>query len=297
MSPPPLVDEMVPAGANANTINAVLAAPRNEVVGFEGNAYDLTAPLKPRNGQELRGPVLFDFGRRAPFGMRLRNDVEGVTLRRVSIRSCTRACLQLGHHTTVIGGTFSDAGWQGIVGNFERRSAHVMLRDVELTANGWDPAAPGSGAGGLKVFLTGPKRGAEPGSGVVVEGGRSHHNEGNGYWFDHDCAGDVVRGAEADHCTRKGVFEEVGAGPFLLEDSDVHDNGHAGFQTTNTPRGVVRKNRFARNGTGVAIALLTIDRDDHGGPFEDWVVEDNDLGGDRLRITAPAGAITRRRNA
>jgi hypothetical protein len=287
---------MVPAGANAGTINAILAAPRNDIVGFEGSSHDLTAPLKPRDGQTLRGPVVLDFGRRVPFGMRLRNEVEGVTLRRVSIRSCTRACLQLGHHTTVIGGTFSDGGWQGIVGNFERRSAHVLLRDVELTGNGWDPAAPGSGASGLKVFLTGPKQGAEPGSGVVVEGGRSHHNQGNGYWFDHDCAGDIVRGVEADHCSRKGVFEEVGAGPFLLEDSFLHDNRDPGFQTTNTPRGVVRRNRFARSGTGVAIALLAIDRDDHGGPFEEWVVEDNDLGGDQIRITAPAAAISRRRN-
>jgi hypothetical protein len=288
---------MVPAGANAATINAILAAPGNDIVGFEGSSYDLTALLKPRDGQTLRGPVVLDFGRRVPFGMRLRNEVEGVTLRRVSIRSCTRACLQLGHHTTVVGGMFSDGGWQGIVGNFDRRSAHVLLRDVELTGNGWDPAAPGSGASGLKVFLTGPKQGAEPGSGVVVEGGRSHHNEGNGYWFDHDCAGDIVRGVEADHCSRKGVFEEVGAGPFLLEDSFLHDNSNPGFQTTNTPRGVVRRNRFARSGTGVAIALLAIDRDDHGGPFEEWVVEDNDLGGDQIRITAPAEAISRRRNA
>jgi hypothetical protein len=287
---------MVPAGANAATINAILAAPGNDIVGFEGSSYDLTALLKPRDGQTLRGPVVLDFGRRVPFGMRLRNEVEGVTLRRVSIRSCTRACLQLGHHTTVVGGMFSDGGWQGIVGNFDRRSAHVLLRDVELTGNGWDPAAPGSGASGLKVFLTGPKQGAEPGSGVVVEGGRSHHNEGNGYWFDHDCAGDIVRGVVADHCSRKGVFEEVGAGPFLLEDSFLHDNSHPGFQTTNTPRGVVRRNRFARSGTGVAIALLAIDRDDHGGPFEEWVVEDNDLGGDQIRITAPAAAISRRRN-
>ncbi len=287
---------MVPAGANAATINAILASPSNDIVGFEGSSYALTATLKPRDGQTLRGPVVFDFGRRVPFGMRLRNEVEGLTLRRVSMRSCTRACLQLGHHTTVIGGTFSDGGWQGIVGNFERRSAHVLLRDVELTGNGWDPASPGSGASGLKVFMTGPKQGAEQGSGVVVERGRSHHNEGNGYWFDHDCAGDIVRGVEADHCSRKGVFEEVGAGPFLLEDSFLHDNRNPGFQTTNTPRGVIRRNRFARSGTGFAIALLDIDRDDHGGPFEDWVVEDNDLGGDQIRITAPAAAITRRRN-
>jgi hypothetical protein len=287
---------MVPAGATAPAINAILAAPGNDVVGFEGSAYSLTASLKPREGQTLVGPVLFDFGRRVAFGLQLRNQVEGLTLHRVSLRSVRRSCLQLGHRTTVIGGTFSDAGWQGISGNFEGRSAHVLLRDVELTGNGWDPAAVGKGAGGLKVFMTGP-RGASPGSGVVVEGGRSHHNEGNAYWFDHECAGDIVRGVEADHCTRKGVFEEVGAGPFLLEDSFVHDNGQAGFQTTNTPEGIVRRNRFKTSGIGVAIALLTVDRDDHGGPFARWVVEDNVLGGDRIRDTAPTGTILRRRNA
>jgi hypothetical protein len=295
--PPPPVDEMVPAGAAAPAINAILASPGADVVGFEGDEYSLAAPLKPRDGQTLVGPVLFDFGRRCSFGMQLREQVEGVTLRKVSMRSVLRACLQLGHHTTVIGGSFSDAGWQGIAGNFARRSAHVLLRNVELTGNGWDPASWGRGAAGIKVFLTGPKVGAEPGSGVVIDGGRSHHNEGNGYWFDHDCAGDIVRGVEADHCSRKGVFEEVGAGPFLLEDSFVHDNAHAGFQTTNTPRGALRRNRFKRSGIGLAIALLTVDRDDHGGPFEDWRVEDNVLGGDRIRDTSSSGSVVWRRNA
>lgn len=293
--PPPNVDEVVPAGASAPAINAILASPGADVVGFEGDVYGLAAPLKPRDGQALVGPVTLDFERRCAFGMALRNRVEGVTLRRVSMRSALRACLQLGHRTTVVGGTFSDAGWSGIMGNFEGRSAHVLLRNVELTGNGWDPEAPGNGAGGLKVFATGP-RGAEPGSGVVVEGGRSHHNEGNGYWFDHDCAGDVVRGVEADHCGRKGVFEEVGAGPFLLEDSFVHDNGQANFQTTNTPTGTVRRNRFLRSGNQIAIAVLTVDRELHGAPFESWVIEDNTLGGDTIRDTTPPGAVVFRRN-
>lgn len=275
----------VPPGATPAEVQRALdQAGPGGIVRLSG-AYSWGAPLRPKPGQTIVGPATIDLVNLSALFSLAGQDVRGVTFQALTIKGAKDWAIQTAPGTTVRGCTIMDCGWNAVRGNFRGEPAGVLIEDCEFSGNGWDPDALGHGAGGVKFFETG-QRTDTAGAGVTCRRVYSHHNVGQGIWFDHDCAGDLIEDCELAYNTHKGLFYEVSWGPFLAQANRIHHNGQDGVRITNTAMGTVRRNIFGGNGPGtqrIAVAARKVDRVDHGAPFQDVRIMDNALAGDVVK--------------
>jgi hypothetical protein len=174
---------------------------------------------------------------------------DGWTVRDNEIRYVHSHGLRAFGSTRVEGNYIHHAGNMGIFGEGDG----LVFEDNQLAYNN---------ALGFDLWHAGATKITES-AGTVVRGNWSHHNTGDGWWFDWNNAGATVEGNVFEHNSRYGLFYEASfdarimANAFLGNGSD--DGTGAGLWITTSKNVEVGHNVFAGNHTW-SLALVSTDR-------------------------------------